>query len=368
MRPLRALRLLRKKMAEYRSTGKELRKSPKGFIAGILALLLVVGAAFGASRVLNGMEELETAPNPAEESELDVPALDSTEESSEDAIEYGSAELSVSWIRHGALALVNNDYPTEDIDTGIIRVVDKKSDIVSVRDMDVYLMEEAVDAFNQMAAAFQKATEHKDLLIMNGYITKDAQKQLYEQDLQRTGGNSSELYDVPGCSEYETGYSFQLALFDGRFHDFTGEDEYAWIIDHCAEYGFIQRYPENKSDFTGVSGKTDIFRYVGIPHAWFMKKNDLCLEEYITVLEGYPHGGGEHLRLNDPIGRSYEAYYISIDPSMTAEKTMIPVPKDYQWTFSGNNKHGFFVTVELGWQDQDTWGADSTAAPETAAP
>ena len=361
-------------MAEYRSTGRELRKSPKGFIAGILVLLLISGAAFGASRVLKGMEPLENDSAADESSELDIPELNSTEESSEDEPEYGSAELSVEWIHHGALALVNNDFPTNDIDTGIIRVADKKSDIVSVRDMEVYLMEDAVDAFNQMAAAFQKATEHKDLLIMNGYVTKEEQKRLYEADLQRTGGNSSELYAVPGCSEYETGYSFQLALFNGAFHDFTGEDDYAWILEHCAEYGFIQRYPEDKSDFTGVTGKTDIFRYVGIPHAWFMAKNNLCLEEYLDVLEGYPYDG-DHLQLNDPIGRSYEVYYVSVDPSLTAQKTTIPVPKEFEWSFSGNNKHGFFVTTEMGWQDQDTWDSvddtpteSGTAAETTTEP
>ena len=120
---------------------------------------------------------------------------------------------------------------------------------------------------------------------------------------------------------------------------------------------------------TGVSGKPDVFRYVGIPHAWFMKKNDLCLEEYLTVLEGYPYED-EHLQLNDPIGRSFEAYYVSVDPTLTAESTVIPVPKDFQWTFSGNNKHGFFVTVEKGWQDQDTWdsGTDTSASDTTAAP
>lgn len=359
-------------MAEYRSTGKELRKSPKGFIACILALLLMAGGAFGASRILNGMEMLDTGADTSEEVELLVPGDESEEESSENAVEYGNAELYVSRIHHGPLILVNNDYPTEDVDEGIISVIEKKSDIVAVRDNEVYLAEEAVDAINQMAAGFQKATEHTDLLIMSGYITKDAQKQLYEADLQRTGGNSSDLYAVPGCSEFESGYSFELALFNGGYREFTGEDEYAWVTDHCAEYGIIQRYPEGKSDITGVSGKQNIFRYVGIPHAWFMQKNGLCLEEYVEVLEGYPHDG-EHLQLNDPIGRSFEAYYVSVDPSTTTPTTLIPVPKEFQFSFSGNNKHGFFVTVEKGWQNQDTWSsgddapADSEPVVETPA-
>ncbi len=353
-------------MAEYRSTGRELRKSPKGVIAAIFAILLTAGAAYGASRVLKGMESLETAFDPTD-TELSVPELDEeSEEESPDGIQYGNAELYVSRIHHGPLTLVNQDYPTEDSDEGLISVFEKKADIVAVRDMEVILQEEAVEAINQLAVAFQNATGHTDLLILNGYITKDAQKRLYEADLQRTGGNSSDLYAIPGCSEYETGYSFELAIYNGGFHDFSPEGDYAWILEHCAEYGFIQRYPANKADLTGVSDQPNVFRYVGIPHAWFMAKNNLCLEEYLEVLEGYPYDGG-HLRLNDPIGRSYEAYYVSVDPTTVDPTVIIPVPKDKPFNFSGNNKHGFFVTAELGWQDQDTW-ASGTTIPSTSLP
>ena len=67
-------------MAQYRSSGKELRKSPKGVIAAMILIVLLAAGAFGIRMVLNGMESL--VPEPVSEAEISVP--DSEAESSED--------------------------------------------------------------------------------------------------------------------------------------------------------------------------------------------------------------------------------------------------------------------------------------------
>lgn len=329
-------------MGEYRSaTGKELRKSPKGMIAGLLAAVIAIGAAVGCRQILNGMEILETESS--DEQELEVPELASEPEPEEDLMEYRDALYPIEGIRHGALTVVNNDFPTVDIETGLVSVFDNRNEYLGVRDMQVYLLEDAMKAVNQMAAAFFEATGHNDLIVRNGYITYEEQRRLYEADLQRTGGNSSELYAIPGGSEFESGYAFELALKTG---DFTGEEDYEWVLEHCAEYGLIQRYPEEKSDITGISGNPWIFRYVGMPHSWYMYKNNLCMEEYAELLEMYPKEE-EHFLLGDTRGRGFEVYYIPIDPNTRETLVNIPVPTEYEYTVSGNNKHGFFVTVSL---------------------
>ena len=84
-----------------------------------------------------------------------------------------------------------------------------------------------------------------------------------------------------------TGLAVDFALYledSGATADFTGTGDYAWLVEHAWEYGFIRRYPENKRDVTGIAYEAWHFRYVGVPHAWYMQENGLCLEEYLQLL------------------------------------------------------------------------------------
>ncbi len=331
-------------MAAYRSTGKELRKSPKGLIAGLLSFLLAAGTAYGIKYVLDGIEPVTS---PAESTEISVPDLAESNAESTDGKEYGTETLAASELHHGPLVLISNDYPTEDLTEGIYTVFEKKLNIMTVRDMTVLLHEDASAALNALAEGFQKETGLTDLLVLNGYITKENQKKRYEADLQRTGKTESELYALPGCSEFESGYSFELSLYShGNYLDFTTDDEHKWIAEHCADYGIIQRYPEGSEQATGVSNRPEVFRYVGKPHAYYMHENSLSLEEYTAMLEEHPYDG-EHFRLTDADGQEYEVYYVPFDPSDPSSEAEIPVPVGYTFNVSGNNKHGFIVTAEL---------------------
>lgn len=337
-------------MAEYRSTGKELRKSPKGLIAAILAFTLLAGSAYGVSKVLSGMETL--LPEVTEpDVELDIPEVEDESSEDPDAVKYGRVIFPEERVHQGSLVLVNRDYPIEDAQEGIVSVFEQRNEYLAVRDMEVYLLDEPMLELNRMAKDFYEATGLSDLLVLNGYITKDAQKQLYEADLQRTGAGTSDIYAMPGCSEFESGYAFELGLLqNGMFMDFTAEDDHAWILKHCAEYGFVQRYPEGKSEFTHEENKPWVFRYVGVPHAWYMYKNNLCLEEYVELLELHPFDG-EHCRIYDSLHRAYDIYYVPLDLSSESGEAEVPMPIGYTYGFSGNNKHGFYVTVSLGFED-----------------
>lgn len=56
-----------------------------------------------------------------------------------------------------------------------------------------------------------------------------------------------------------------------------------WLMAHCAEYGFILRYPTDKSAFTGVGYEPWHYRYVGVEVARVIMDGGLCLEEYIVL-------------------------------------------------------------------------------------
>ena len=59
-------------------------------------------------------------------------------------------------------------------------------------------------------------------------------------------------------------------------------DTYKWLEENCWEYGFVIRYPENKTDVTGGGFMPWHYRYVGLESAKLMFELGLCLEEYNT--------------------------------------------------------------------------------------
>lgn len=57
--------------------------------------------------------------------------------------------------------------------------------------------------------------------------------------------------------------------------------ENQWLQEHCAEYGFILRYPAGKEDITQVNYESWHFRYVGKEAAEYIMERELTLEEYL---------------------------------------------------------------------------------------
>ena len=147
-----------------------------------------------------------------------------------------------------------------------------------------------IDAVNRMlndAAAY-------DLAVVSAYRPKEEQNTLYwrkvqqytdkgysDLEAQKVGGT---IVKRPGFSEHNCG----LAMDVGGSGDYTLEQTfantpaYAWLIEHCADYGFILRFPQGKEDITGVIYEPWHYRYVGEEAARYIMDNDLCLEEYLA--------------------------------------------------------------------------------------
>jgi hypothetical protein len=139
----------------------------------------------------------------------------------------------------------------------------------------------------------------------------------------------------------KSGRTFDMLVMhdDATTDPFKPEDGYEWFADHAADYGFIVRFPEDKSDLTGERARTYTYRYVGVPHAKYMTKHGLCLEEYIDALKGYT--------IDKPLevegdGCGYRIYYV---PAPKSGKIEVLVPEKERYTVSGNNSDGFIVTV-----------------------
>ena len=82
------------------------------------------------------------------------------------------------------------------------------------------------------------------------------------------------------------------------------------MAEHCAEYGFIIRYPDGKQAETEVNYEPWHLRYVGIPAATYIMENGLCLEEFTDQLQqaiqDYMDAGGDPAKVEAYIQKPTE--------------------------------------------------------------
>lgn len=108
------------------------------------------------------------------------------------------------------------------------------------------------------------------------------------------GAEVAKVFLAPGLNEHQTGLAFDLTEnaddLPVYYEDDTSGIEdtalYAWLCEHCAEYGFILRYPEGKENYYGTACKCPAhFRYVGVEAATYIMENDLCFEEFLLLYD-----------------------------------------------------------------------------------
>ncbi len=135
------------------------------------------------------------------------------------------------------------------------------------------------------------AKEGLNVYPSSGYRSVERQTTLFNNQVSRCKkqGYKSTNAEVmaatvvarPGTSEHHTGFAID---FNGVRDDFYKTKEYSWLMKNAADYGFILRYPKNKTNITNVIYEPWHFRYVGKEHAQKIAKSGLCLEEYISSI------------------------------------------------------------------------------------
>ncbi len=107
-----------------------------------------------------------------------------------------------------------------------------------------------------------------------------------------------------------------------------------WIEKNAWKYGFILRYPQDKTAITGIQYEPWHIRYVGFPHSAIMHEKNFALEEYLAFLRSE-----ESLSVQYN-GQTYQVFYFS-----TSEERTIQVPTNQKYEISGNNTDGVIVTI-----------------------
>lgn len=130
-------------------------------------------------------------------------------------------------------------------------------------------------------------------LVCSSYRDWDTQVRLFNGEIQDwvdKGYSQEEAEAVaaiwvarPGTSEHQTGLTVDIVDINYQLLDEAQEKTpvQQWLMAHCAEYGFILRYPTDKSDITGIGYEPWHYRYVGVEAAQEIMERGLCLEEYL---------------------------------------------------------------------------------------
>lgn len=138
------------------------------------------------------------------------------------------------------------------------------------------------------AQAFLAAAnaQGNSMYILSGYRSYDVQATLFANYAAANGEDLANTFSArAGQSEHQTGLAFDVgdAAHSG-YNLQTSIDQFPgvqWMMQHCAEYGFILRYPEGKEDITGYQYEPWHFRYVGVDAATAIMASGLTLEEYL---------------------------------------------------------------------------------------
>lgn len=130
--------------------------------------------------------------------------------------------------------------------------------------------------------------------ICSSYRTYDYQQRLFEKRVRRAEkeegleGEAAEEAAAfwvapPGASEHNAGLAVDIVDADYQELDERQETTATqqWLIDHCVEYGFILRYPTDKSDITCIGYEPWHYRYVGREFAPAITESGLCFEEWL---------------------------------------------------------------------------------------
>lgn len=194
-----------------------------------------------------------------------------------DSLQKPSPDSQAEW----ALRLVNyeNGLP-QDFEPELVEV------------QGIYKMDARVaQTVKQMISDAQ--AQGVSLLVCSAYRPHSSQQRNFDSSVNRyiQAGYSRDkavtqtklLIAEPGKSEHQTGLAVDIVTpsYQSLDDGFAETEAAKWLAKHAPEYGFILRYPKDKTEITKISFEPWHFRYVGVEAAKQMTEQGLCLEEYL---------------------------------------------------------------------------------------
>lgn len=201
---------------------------------------------------------------------------------------------------------------------------------------NIYLEEKCL---NSLLRLFSDIKADNQIVLVSGLRNKAEQCTIYENSLKENGRDFTEKYvALPDTSEHQSGLAIDLGLnmkdIDFIRPYFPDEGICLKFKNKAADYGFLLRYPEDKTDITGIAFEPWHFRYVGIPHSLIMQEKELVLEEYISYIRQFT------AKFPLKFGR-YTIFYLPYKET----DCYININDKLSYSISGNNIDGVIVTL-----------------------
>jgi len=173
---------------------------------------------------------------------------------------------------YGDVLLVNSDnrLPADYVPEGLVNLYEQRHSF-RLAGSEIYLTYETYEAMERMFAAAE-AADVNGFIITSGYRDYQRQGEIFAET---EAGKAQE----PGASEHQTGMAFDVTA--ENTNGFESTKQYAWLCANAHKYGFIQRYPANKSHITGIAYEPWHYRYVGVDVAGRIHKTGMTLEEFV---------------------------------------------------------------------------------------
>ena len=176
------------------------------------------------------------------------------------------------------LILVNQDYYIpEDYKVTLVKLDNGERVDERICPALLEMFEEADkdDVYMVVADGYRSHKEQEEVLKEK---TKEYQKRVLIPWIAKM--MAEKWVAIPGTSEHQLGIAVDINA--DAIHS-SGQQVYQWLFNHAYEYGFIQRYPSDKSNITGINYEPWHYRYVGEDVAKEMFETDICLEEYLET-------------------------------------------------------------------------------------
>ena len=168
------------------------------------------------------------------------------------------------------LILVNQQHPIrqDQLPTDLVNLFEQRR-TYTLFSSDIQLRAHVATALQQMinAANTEGVTQ---FIVMSGYRNLEEQQALYDEM-----GSSYAM--KPGYSEHHTGLALDIGSTEGTMEM---APEGKWVANNAHRFGFVLRYPADKTAITGIEFEPWHLRYVGLPHSERMHEQNLVLEEY----------------------------------------------------------------------------------------
>ena len=250
-------------------------------IIGLAAAALLVGC--GQRRPIDRQEIQEVSSSaPAESQEVreEASLAEEPEESQEEeqtGIPQGLSRQ--DW----QLILVNAQHPLEEeLEVELTQVYGMQFDARAAADLKAF-----IDAGEAAGFSVQMVDTYRSFAVSQYNLDRRI-SQLMEEGCTEEEARAIAVKWIapPGQSEHNTGLALDVVSVEYRQantlldHNFEEDPLFQWLVDNCADYGFILRYPKDKEEITGITYEPWHYRYVGEEAARYIMDNDLCLEEF----------------------------------------------------------------------------------------